>query len=113
MPFTQIRIEAEGQLAATEAVLYTCPVGRVALCRLWIANTEAGTAYPVHVLTRKSGESTSRRRTGAAYQLSAGGHDVFPDSDGTYNLGPGDTLRAYAGTANKVDFSLEVSESTI
>lgn len=108
MPFTSIGILAVGKLPNTETELYAAastPTAYMVSVNVRLAAEDA-VAYGVHLFVRKSGDSTSYRVTGFSYALASGGEAVYP-SEGSLKLGPGDSLRGYAATANKVHYVIE------
>lgn len=107
MPFTTLGILTEPSLlSGTEAVIYTVGTDLMgASINVRLAAVDA-VAYGVTLLVRRAGSSTSWRITGFSYALTAGGDAVYPP-DGSLKLGPGDQLRAYAATANKVVITVE------
>ena len=106
MPFTYIGILAAGELTGSEAELYAPGTGQMASVNVRLADEATTTATSVTLLVRKSGDGTSYRFTGSAYQVSAGGHDTVPGDD-SIKLGPGDSLRGYAATAGKIHYIVE------
>ena len=99
---------ADGQLAATQAILYTCPGGTEAIIKTIILVNTDSVARDVNLYFKADG-GTSRRIIPVDMELGIGYSMLF---DNELTLEAGDVIEGDATAANVIDFSIHGIEVT-